>query len=1049
MSGNLKKLTSILTLKVIAVFWLSAQNVGNVGISGFVVDEKGEALIGAAVYSSKDNSLGTVTGLDGEFSIKVPAGLRMMVSCIGYEDYSFDAYEAKSMRIVLKETVEDLEGTVVVGYGTQKKESLVGSISTVSSEALSKNGTMNITTALSGNVAGLTTVSHGGAPGANSQEILIRGLSSWNGSAPLVMIDGAERDFSELDPNEVESISVLKDASATAVFGAKGANGVILVTTKRGTVSKPKFSANVTFGLDFPTMIPDHISSATTARMLNVARKNAQSWAELYSEREIAEYENPSSAVNSIRYADTDWFGVAMKTAAPSVTSSVTASGGIEKFRYFLSFGLDHQTSAIRTFRESKGKGFSYDRFNFRANFDINPWKSTLISIRFGGNVSVRTVPTGSAGNRSENDFFSYMYGASPMMYPEYYPEWLLDEVPDTDYPDASGIRYAGKNNAYYPNVVSELSTGAYSKSNTTRIFSDLILDQKLDFITKGLSLKATASLTTSIARVSEQISKTIPLYVLDWNIYDSGNMNPWKELNSTTDTGEILEENAAIVNIGGGLASYVYDFYLEAALNYNRHFGDHNVSALALYQQRSSSTNAGFPYRTLGVVGRVTYDYKNTYLFEANLGYTGSEQFSPRNRFGFFPSVAVGYVPSRYKWWKSRMPVWSKFKIRFSEGLVGNDRTSQRWLYYSSYSRAGSVIVEDFAANYDAKWETALKSDLGMEFGFFKDKLTLVADLYAESRKDMLVQPIVTALSGTSFKQRNEGEMKKHGIELELGWKEKRSGGFGYYLKAMFSIYENRIVRFADAPYAPDYQKTAGKAFGGQTMGIEAVDSGYFTDVDDIHGSAAYTDNWNDLFVGAYKYNDYNADGKIDFNDLHPIKGTQYAPASGSFHFGFDYKGFDFHMIINGVFGNYVNYNSTWEVEFSKGDLRVNRTQLDYWRPDNTDANHSSLTFGGAAGHPMYTWAGGDPVSGYQMRLRDRTWRKADYVNLKEMYLGYTFSKKMLGKSGFDAVGLFATANNLFTLTNLAEGDPKCPNLSGGFYPNMLLVKLGLKVQF
>lgn len=1045
----MRRLAIILTLLFHATAGIFAQGNPPVKISGKVVDSKGEAVIGAAVYQSRNNAEGAVTGLEGEFTLTVPEGSSITVSSIGFEDYEFTAAAARGLRIVLKEKVENLEGTVVVGYGTQKKESLVGSISTVTSESLSKSGTMNITTALSGNVAGLTTISHGGAPGANSQEILIRGLSSWNGSAPLVMIDGVERDFSEIDPNEIASISVLKDASATAVFGAKGANGVILVTTKTGTVSKAKFTASVTFGLDFPTMIPEHVSSATTAQMLNVARKNAQSWSELYSKQQIAEFASPSSAVNAIRYCDTDWFDVAMKTAAPSVTSSITASGGIDKFRYFLSFGLDHQTSAIRTFRDSKGKGFSYNRINFRTNFDIHPSRSTLVSIRFGGNVSVRTVPTGSGGGRSESDFFAYMYGASPMMYPEYYPEWILSEIPDTDYPEASGIRYPGKNNAYYPNVVSELSTGAYSKTTGTQIFSDLIVEQKLDFITKGLSVKGTASLTTNIARVSEQISKHIPLYVLDWNIYDSGTMNPWKEINLATDSGEIQEEDPAVVNLSQGIASYTYNFYLEASLNYKRSFGVHNVSALALYQQRSSSTNAGFPYRTLGVVGRLTYDCNGIYLFEGNLGYTGSEQFSPRNRFGLFPSAAVGFVPSKYKWWKQNLPAWSKFKLRFSEGLVGNDRTSQRWLYYSSFSRSGNVIVEDLAANYDAKWETAIKSDLGIELGFLGDRLTMTADLYSEHRKDMLVQPIVTVLSGTSFKQRNEGEMKKHGLEIEVGWREKLKSGFGYYFKGMFSIYENRIVKFADAPYAPEHQQTAGKAFGGQTVGMEAIDSGYYVDVDDIHGSASYTDNWNDLFIGAYKYNDYNADGKIDFNDLHSIKGTQYAPASGSFHFGFDYKGFDFHVILNGVFGNYVNYNSTWEVEFSKGDLRVNKTQLDYWRPDNPSANHSSLTFGGAAGHPMYTWAGGDPVSGYVMKLAGRTWRKADYVNLKEVYFGYTFDKKMLSKSGFSAVELFTTANNLLTLTNLEEGDPKCPNLTGGFYPNMLLVKLGLKVQF
>jgi len=1046
----MRKLITIFTiLTLILPCRLAAQKGPEVRITGTVVDDKGEAVIGAAVYRTSDKTCGTVVDLDGNFSMVVPRGVSMCVASMGFEDYLFTADGPGPFKIVMKDAYETIEGTVVVGYGTQKKESLVGSISSVTSESLEKSGTMDITTALSGNVVGLTTLSHGGAPGANTQEIFIRGLSSWNGSEPLVMVDGVERSFSEIDPHEVASISVLKDASATAVFGAKGANGVILVTTKTGEVSKPKFSANVTFGMDFPTMIPEHISSATTASMLNVARKNAQSWSELYPDSIIAKYANPTTRLDAIRYCDTDWFKEVMKTMAPSLTANTTASGGTQKFKYFVSFGLDHQTSVIRTFRDSEGKGFSYDRFNFRTNFDYSPSRSTLVSIRFGGNVSMRTVPTGAGGNRSENAFFGYMYGASPMMYPAYYPEWMLEEVPDTDYPDASGIRYAAKNNAYYANVISELSTGAYSKTAGTQIFSDIVIDQKLDFLTQGLSLKGTASLTTTTSRSAEQISKSIPLYVLDWNIYDSSDMNPWKEINSSTDVGEVLEENKPVVQVGTSLSSHTYNMYLEASLNYQRKFGDHDLSGLVLYQQRQNTTNADFPYRTMGFVSRVTYNYNGIYLIEGNVGYTGSEQFSPRNRFGLFPSIAVGFVPSRYNSWKAAMPAWSKFKVRFSDGLVGNDRTSQRWLYYSSYSRQNNVIVEDYAANFDAKWETARKRDLGLEFGFFKDRLTLVADLYSEHRTDMLVNPVVTVLTGTSFKPRNDGEMKKHGLELELGWRNKLDSGLGYYVKGMFSIYENRIVKYADALYSPEYQKTAGKAYGGQTNGIEAVDTGYFVDVDDIHGYSAYSDDWNNLFIGAYKYNDFNADGKIDINDLHAIEGTQYAPISGSLHFGFDWRGFDFHVIFNGVMGNYVNYNSTWEVEFSKGDLRVNKTQLDYWTPDNPDANHASLTFGSSSGHPMYTWAGGDPVSGYVMALQDRIWRKADYVNLKEMYLGYTFDKKALGNSGLPALSLFATGNNLFTITNLEEGDPKCPNLSGGFYPNMLLVKIGVKVQF
>lgn len=450
-----------------------------------------------------------------------------------------------------------------------------------------------------------------------------------------------------------------------------------------------------------------------------------------------------------------------------------------------------------------------------------------------------------------------------------------------------------------------------------------------------------------------------------------------------------------------------------------------------------------------MGLVGRVTYDYRRTYLLEANLGYTGSEQFSPKNRFGLFPSVAVGWVPSQYKWWKKSMPWWSKMKFRYSDGLVGNDQTNSRWLYYSSYSK-GSYVTEDSAANDTAQWELAHKRDLGIEFGWLKNRLTLEVDLFNENRTNMLVVPNVTMIVGTAYKEVNRGSMKKHGIEIEAGWKNDFKNGFGYDVSAMLSLNENRITNYEDAPYAPEYQKTAGKAYRGQTNGVSVVDGGYYTSVDDIHNYPSYAGNWQYLNVGAYKYLDYSADGLLNVNDLHAIKGTQYAPAVASLNYGISYKGFELRMLWTANFGKYVNFNRSWEVEFNKGDYRVNTSQLDYWRPDNQGANHATLVYGGASGHPMYMWAGGDPTKSYTMMLEGRTWRKSDYVNLREIYIGYTIkSKAFLKATGLRSLNVYATGNNIWTGTGLIEGDPQSTTFTTGFYPNMLSVKLGVKVGF
>ncbi|MDY3783679.1 MAG: TonB-dependent receptor [Candidatus Cryptobacteroides sp.] len=1051
MIKNLVLLLSLLSLTIAPSAYSRPQPVSQiqsaaVKVQGTVLDKDGLPVIGAAVMVKGVKSTGTVTDLDGRFELKAVPGASLHISCLGYVDKVL-TFDGNPVKVVLEEESTLLEETVVVGYGEQKKESVVGAISQISTEDIINSGTTNITTALTGKLSGVTTIMNGGQPGSNDATILIRGVSSWNGSSPLVMVDGVERSFADIDPNEVATISVLKDASATAVFGAKGANGVIIVTTRTGSVGKAKLNASVTYGMDFPTMLPEHISSATTAEMLNLAFRNAQSYQSQYPQSIIDEYRNPSTRINSIRYPDNDWVDLCLKDMAQSVTANLSISGGTEKLKYFTSFGYSKEGSVFKDFTNWGASNFSYDRFNYRMNLDFTVTPTTLLAVKVGGNLGVQNVPTGT-GSVSTTKLYGYMYSSSPMMYPAYYPDWILDEIPDTDYPDLRGDRIASSEGAYHDNIVKLLGYGSYEQTVSNKLYTDLKLKQNLDFITKGLSLTANVSVSTYYSRIAQTATHSNPVFTIKWDVFDANNGdNPWQNNKAVSE--EIYEQPAFSVSKGGVENNYYLTFYWEGALNYARDFGDHSVTGLVLFNQREKINTTTFPYRTMGVVSRLTYNYKRKYLLEANLGYTGSEQFSPKNRFGLFPSVAVGYVISQEKWWKSAMPWWSKMKLRYSDGLVGNDQTSSRWLYYSSYSK-GEFITEDAAANEVAQWETAHKRDLGIEMGWLKNRLTLNLDLFDEFRNNMLLNPNVTMLVGTKYKEVNKGSMKKHGIDIELGWKDVRKNGFGYNISGMLSLNENRIINFEDAPYAPDYQKTAGKPYKGQTSGVNVVDGGYYTSVDDIHNYPAYTTNWQYVNVGAYKYLDYSADGAITTDDLHAIGGSQYAPLSGSINLGLDYKGFEFRMLWTGSYGKYVEYNKSWEVEFNKGDYRVNKSQLDYWRPDNQDATHSTLVFGGPSGHPMYMWAGGNPDGGYEMMLEGRTWRRADYINLREVYLGYTFKSKQFFKStGLRSLSVFATGNNLWTITNLLEGDPQSTTFTYGFYPNMLKVKLGVKVGF
>ena len=1010
---------------------------------GRVVDTNGIAIAGAAVTVKGGSAGGTISDAQGAFTLRVRKGDVLHVSFLGFQAREIAVTDASPLTIRLAEETHQVEDVVVVGYGVQKKESVLGAISQVNNEQLVNSGTTNITNAIAGKLSGVTTIQTGGQPGNNDANIFIRGVSSWNGSTPLVLVDGVERSFADIDPNEVASLSVLKDASATAVFGAKGANGVIIVTTRTGSTGKPKMNISLSYGLDFPTMIPDHIGSAQTAELLNVALKNAQSYGSMIPQWQIDEYARPSSRINSIRYPDNDWFDIAMRKCAQTINANYNVSGGSQRVKYFLSLGYSHEGSIFKDFSEWSNANFRYDRINYRSNLDFDVTRSTKLSVKVGGVLGIKDTPT----DKTVSGMFNMMYSASPMMYPAYYPAWVLEEIPDTDYPDASGGRLSSPHTAYFGNIRTSLSTGEFEQTTDNKLYTDINFEQKLDFITKGLSVKANVSLSTYYSRISQTATNSNPTFYIDWNRYDAGDGNPWIYSAASE---HVYENTPYAVTRGAMQNNYYVTFYWEGALNYNRTFGDHTVTALALFNQRENVKGTAFPYHSQGVVGRVTYDYKHKYLFECNLGYTGSEQFSPENRYGFFPSVAIGWVPSQERFWKEAMPWWSKLKIRYSDGLVGSDSGS-RWLYFSDYVKGGdSYIYEGAAANAVAQWEEARKRDLGIEMGWLNNRLTLNLDLFDEKRTNMLVKPNVTMLVGTSYKEVNRGSMKKHGIDIELGWADKTPTGFGYNLTAMVSLNENRITNYEDAPYAPEYQKTAGKPYKGQTDGVSIVDSGYFESIDDIHNYPAYTTDWNFVNVGAYKYLDYSADGRLSVEDLHAIAGSQYPPVVCSFRAGFDYKGFEFSMLWYANLGKWVEYNKSWEIEFNKGDYRITHSQLDYWRPDNRDANHATLVYGGTSGHPMYMWAGGSGDAGAKMMLEGRTWRKADYLSLREVYLAYTFNAKRLRqKVGFRSLSLYLTANNLLTFTPLIEGDPASTTFTTGFYPQMTSLKLGVKIGF
>lgn len=1030
-------------------------------VTGKVTDAAtGEALIGVTVLV-KGTTTGALTDINGNFSI--PSASRtpvtLQVSFIGYAAQEVQATPGTSVSIALALEVNQIQEVVVVGYGVQKKESVVGAITQVSTQALVQSGTTNVTNAIAGKLSGVLTIQQTGEPGNSSSEIIIRGLSSWNGSAPLVLVDGVERDFSYLDPQEINTISVLKDASATAVFGAKGANGVIVVTSKRGVIGKPKLDFSASYGMQKATRIPDHIDSYTTMSDLNVARMNGQQFSNLTPEWQLQQYKNPTDELYALQFPNVNWFETLSRPFAPSSNANLNITGGTEFVKYFLSLGYKHEGDFFKGNKDGYvDSRYWSNQFNYRINVDFALSKTSTLSLNVGGDIDTKNQPQDAS--------WRDLYSTGPARYPAYFPGWLLEDIPDPLYPDARGDRLTANFGEYTNNPYTRFNNNGFRRYLGSRLFTDLIFNQKLDNITKGLSFNGKVSLSTYYRNRTLTIDNQRPDYKFDYSkivrnadgTYGTTG-NPWERNGQSLDN---YTQPPYDVNVGGLEGGYYSDLYYEMALNYSRTFGKHSFNGLALFNRQQKNSGTSFPYYNEGLVGRATYDYNHKYLLEVNVGYTGSERFAPKNRFGFFPSAAIGWVVSEENFFKQAVPWMSKLKLRYSDGLVGSDYAKSRWLYTSTYFKDDrQYIREDLGANTSAQWEMAHKRDLGFEFGFFKNVLTFNVDLFDEYRNKMLLTPrSVTMFVGNSFKELNLGELKKHGIEVEAEFRKSPTPNFEYFVRALFGFNENRVIFKDDPPYAPDYMKLAGKPLSdmlSQEFQIEGLEfnqvqltgTGYYTSVDDIHNNPSAID-LTKLVLGDYKYLDYNSDGTVTNLDKYPGKGLTYPPITFSLSSGFTYKKFNFNFMLQGNIGKYVHYNQGYEVEFIKGDWRLHESQLDFWRPDNQDAGHQTLHYMSGTSQDNLFWGGGEEDRGYQAIIMDRFFRNADYLRLKDLYMGYTFTPNYLNKiMGVSSMQVYMTGNNLFTITKLIEGDPERKDFQQGFYPQMTTVKLGVRVNF
>lgn len=998
-------------------------------VSGVVKDDTGEPVIGAGVLV-KGTTLGTITDIDGHFSFRADDlnGV-LVVSFVGMETQEIPMKGKGTFDIVLKSSNTLLEEVQVVAYGAQKKVTLTGSISSVNTDELLKVPTASIGNMLSGVLSGVSSIQSSGQPGGDDPDVFIRGISTLNtmNAKPLYLVDGVERSFFQIDPNEVENITILKDASSTAVFGVRGANGVIIVTTKRGKEGKAKINASFSYGIQTPTRMPEFVNSYDYATFLNEAYTNDGKDPKFTPEA-VEAFRTHS---NPIIYPDTDWMELLFKSSAPQTQGNVNISGGTERVRYFISMGMLDQKGFFKNHDTRYDANFNFNRYNYRANLDIDFTKTTLVAINMGGRVEKRNFPR---SGDDINQLFRRIYWATPFSGPG-----IVDG------------KWIKGNSQYLPVGLSDGLGNIYGRgygSKTTNVVNlDLALTQKLDFVTKGLQFKIKVAYNSGYDHTKERatsIESYQPWYRKDVT---------WMEHPAGSDPNEVVY----IQDGEAGLISYAEsfgksrDWYAEASFDWKRDFGLHHLSALALYNQSKTyypdSDYPGIPRGYVGLVGRVTYDYDNKYLIEGNVGYNGSENFAPGNRYGFFPAVSGGWVLTQEEFLKDN-PVVNFLKIRASYGIVGNDRYHpygtgfmDRFLYLPNSYFIGSGYqfgtgtswspgaYEKSFGNSGLSWEKSAKQNYGIDFSLFNQKLSGSIDYFYEKRTDILAKastdPIIHAMSLPVL---NLGIVSNKGVELNLKWNHKINS-FRYWTNLNVSYAKNKIVYQDEVPSEYTYTLKTGHPVG-QPFGLK-VRGFYYEGMEDV------ADHSYVLKEGDVVYEDLNHDGKIDDNDKTAIGYPSYPLLNAGLTLGFEYKGFDFSMLWVGATKTSRVLEETFRKPLGETYDRslMSHQFTDRWTPETA----------ATAKLPRAT------IDGVKNNYRDsELWVKdASYLRLKNIEIGYNFRLPFMPKIGMEKMRVFMTGYNLLTFDKLKISDPE--SMSSGVlqYPVMRVINFGLNVSF
>jgi TonB-linked SusC/RagA family outer membrane protein len=1004
-------------------------------VKGVVTDESGDPLIGASVLQ-KGTTNGVSTNIDGEFSLSVKDANKavLVVSYIGYKAQEVAVNGRTDITVRLADASERLEEVVVVGYGQQKKESVIGAISQVNSDDLLETPSANISQAITGKIPGVITSQTSGAPGADDASIYIRGRATFAGDAqPLVLVDGVERSFSQIAPDDIETISVLKDASATAVYGVRGANGVMLITTKRGKDQKPVVNLTANWQWQSPTRSDTYLDSYQSVTLLEEALAN-DGLPSQFSSSDIEMYRKSVngelSGLDALLYPNVDWYDEILKSSAPAQRYNASVRGGTKRMRYYASLEYYDQGSLFKNLSNDdygNSTSLNYKRYGFRANADFFLTKDLTFSVNFGTRFEERRGP-----NSDESSTYSNVYYQV-----NHTPGWLFPVAYQVQDGENTKTLYGGSSQ-YQSNIYATLAESGYYKAVNTINETNFIADYKMDWLTPGLSARAMASFDYENYHRT-LYSKSFATYELN----DRANFTSQDAYNKFNSDGTLASSYTS---------STIYKLYMEAQLNYARIFNNvHNVTAMLLYMQNDYRENAELAKRYQGLVGRVTYAYDNRYLAEVNFGYNGSENFAKGKRFGFFPAFSLGWRISEEKFMEPTKAWLNNLKIRGSYGQVGNDvylvsGVQQRFLYEQKWSQISNDyyfgtngqtgIYEQQYPNYGVTWERAHKYNLGLEFAVLNNSLTGNIDVFYESRNNILTEYLTRPWwFGVTSAAGNLGKTTNKGYELELHYNNKIGKDFNYNIGLTYSHAQNKITAMDEPDAKTEYRKRTGHVIN-QYFGL--ICDGFITQAD-IDSGTLPVSTFGSTQVGDLKYRDMNGDGFIDDRDETAIGYSDVPENTYALTLGAEYKGIGFSIMFQGVDHVSRYYDAEAMYAFINGG-KVKEHHLERWNPaESEEYNLANATY------PLLHY---DSYGDHNQRQNSFFLKNGAFCRLKNIELSYTLPQNWVKACSMTQCRFYINANNLITWDHL--GGLTDPESNGSNrYPICKTVNVGVNIQF